>query len=147
MTEAVHPAQLLFTEKHPLTSELDMRFTPALDQTLTVMVSAPAGFADQDGVHVHTGFNALLLDTVLGSCAIGELQKPQPIATIKLATNHIGRAVVGEDIICQAVYEGEENEIAYVSGKILAGPEKRLVAQAIGTFMIGTTTKSIREKT
>jgi len=142
----VHPAQLLFTEEHPLTAALDMSFHPLEDKVLDVAVSAPESFADADNKHVHTGFNTLLLDTVMGCCAIGELKKPQPIATIKLTTNHLQRLLVGEKAVCRATYEGEENEIAYVSGRIFAGPEKRLIAHAVGTFMIGTTTKSIREK-
>ena len=142
----VHPAQLLFTDKHPLTAALDMKFHPIADGILEVSVCAPEDFADADSVHVHTGFNTLLLDTVMGSCAIGELKKPQPIATIKLSTNHMQRLKVGERAVCRATYEGEENEIAYVSGSIYAGKEKRLISQAIGTFMIGTATRSIREK-
>ncbi len=142
----VHPAQLLFSEKHPLTKALNMRFHPGDDKELQVSLKAPESFADQDGIHVHTGLNTLLLDTVMGCCAIGELKKPQPIATIKLTTNHLGRLKIGEEVICSAIYEGEESEITYVSGKVMGSGGTHLVSQAIGTFMIGTTTKSIRDK-
>jgi acyl-coenzyme A thioesterase PaaI-like protein len=141
-----HPAQILFTDKHPLTAALNMKFEGVIDHTLTVTLKAPASFADQDGEHTHTGFTTLFLDTVMGSCVLGEMSNPQTIATIKLTTNHIERACVGEAIICQATYDSEHNEIAYVSGKVFAGDERRLIASAIGTFMIGTATKSIREK-
>jgi acyl-coenzyme A thioesterase PaaI-like protein len=81
---------------------------------------------------------------------LGEITNPQSIATIKLTTNHIERPKVGEPLICEATFEREANEIAYVSGKVFARTEKnenkRLIATAIGTFMVGTATKSIREK-
>lgn len=146
MTKQKHPAQLLFTDAHPLTAALKITFEGVVDRTLTVTLKAPESFADQDGIHTHTGFTTLMLDTVMGSCVLGEMSNPQTIATIKLTTNHITRAVVGEPVICKATYDGERNEIAYVTGKVFAGDEEHLIATAIGTFMIGTATKSIREK-
>lgn len=150
MSEQKHPAQILFTDAHPLTAALNMKFEGVVDHTLTVTLKAPESFADQDGVHTHSGFTTLFLDTVMGSCVLGEIENPQSIATIKLTTNHIERAKIGEPLICEATFENEKNEIAYVSGKVFAGTkissEKRLIATAIGTFMVGTATKSIREK-
>ena len=145
-----HPAQILFTDAHPLTAALNMKFEGVIDHTLTVTLKAPTSFADQNGTHTHTGFTTLFLDTVMGSCVLGEIENPQSIATIKLTTNHIARPQINEPLICEATFESEENEIAYVSGKVFAGTEdngeKRLIATAIGTFMVGTATKSIREK-
>jgi len=146
MSEQKHPAQILFTDKHPLTAALNMKFEGVTNHTLTVTLKAPESFADQDGIHTHTGFSTLFLDTVMGSCVLGEIKNPQSIATIKLTTNHIERPKIGEPLICEATFESEENEIAYVSGKVFAGNQKRLIATAIGTFMVGTATKSIREK-
>ena len=141
-----HPAQILFTDKHPLTAALNLQFKGVVDHTLTVTVNAPKSFADLDDKHTHTGFSTLLLDTVMGACVLGEIENPQAIATIKLTTNHIARAKIGEKIFCYATFESEANEIAYITGKILAGEKKRTIATAIGTFMVGTATRSIREK-
>jgi len=147
LTDTPHPAQLLFTDKHPLTAALDMKFEGVVDHTLTVTVKAPESFADRDGLHTHSAFSTLFLDTVMGSCVLGEMKTMQAVATIKLTTNHIARAKIGDDLICRATLDGIENEIAYVSGRIHTGGEQRLIATAIGTFMTGTATKSIREKT
>lgn len=147
MSEQKHPAQVLFTDAHPLTAALNMKFEGVIDRTLTVTLKAPSSFADRDGIHTHSAFSTLFLDTVMGSCVLGEIENPQTIATIKLTTNHIERPKIGESLICHATLDSEANEIAYVSGKVFAGSEKRLIATAIGTFMIGTATKSIREKT
>jgi len=146
LADISHPAQLLFTDKHPLTAALNMKFEGVIDHTLTVTVKAPESFADRNGLHTHTAFSTLFLDTVMGSCVLGEMKTMQAVATIKLTTNHIGRAKIGEHLACRAKLDDIENEIAYVSGRIYAGSEKRLVATAIGTFMTGTATKSIREK-
>ena len=146
LAEVKHPAQILFTDKHPLTAILNIKFEGVVDRTLTVTVNAPESFADQDQVHAHSGFSTLFLDTVMGSCVLGEIENPTSIATIKLTVNHLGKAKIGEPIICRAKFNGEENEVAYVSANLYAGIEERLIATAIGTFMIGTATKSIREK-
>jgi len=146
LSEAVHPAQLLFTEKHPLTASLKMAFEVPRKGELWVRVDAPESFVDADGIHVHTGFNALLLDTVLGSCAIGELKKLQPIATIKLNCNHLKRARAGEKLICKAIYDGEENEVIYVHGEVIESESGEVISHAVGTFMVGTASKSAREK-
>lgn len=141
--EVKHPAQLLFSDKHPLTDILKMQFEVGERGTLSVWLQASDQFADVDGAHTHTGFTTLFLDTVMGACAIGELKKPQPIATVKLNCNHLSRLKIGEEAWCHATYDGEENSLAFVSAKVVAGEEKRLVATAIGTFMIGTAAKPL----
>lgn len=141
-----HPAQILFSAEHPLTKSLDIKFQGVVERTLSVTVSAPESFADLDGTHVHTGFNTLLLDTVMGSCVLGEMAELKTIATIKLTCNHLKQMKVGDAIICEAHFDGEENEIAYVTGRIFAGTKKELIATAIGTFMIGTTSKPASKK-
>lgn len=147
MSEPVHPAQLLFTEKHPLTASLKMEFEVPRKGELWVHVPAPESFADADSNLVHTGFNSLFLDTVMGSCAIGELINIEPIATIKLNCHHLGRAKVGEKLTCKAIHDGTENQVIYVRGEIIRSDSEEIISHAIGTFMSGTATKSIREKT
>ena len=142
----LHPAQQLFTDKHPLTAEFNMTFHTVSEHILEVTLDAPRSFTDSDGIHVHPGFHTLILDTVMGACALGELQKPQPIATIKLTSNHIRRIPVCESIKCRAIWDGEENSIAYVRGEILVGESAFTASTAIGTFMIGTTGKPLGKK-
>lgn len=146
MTEKRHPAELLFTEKHPLTAALKMKFIPEGVHTLRVELDAPVEFADQDEKHLHSGFATLLLDTVLGSCAIGNLKQMQPIATIKLTCNHIRRIQVEEAIYCRATWQGEENSIAYITGEIRQFSNDAILSNATGTFMIGTASRPLKEK-
>lgn len=141
-----HPAQLLFTEKHPLTAELNMKFIPESEHVLRVEVEAPKSFADHKSEFVHSGFATLILDTVLGSCAIGNLEKMQPIATIKLTCNHLRRISIGTHVYCRATWNGEENTIAYISGEIRRMEDDVLMSSALGTFMIGTASRPLSEK-
>ncbi|MEM7214644.1 MAG: PaaI family thioesterase [Pseudomonadota bacterium] len=142
----LHPAQLLFTEKHPLTAEFDMTFHSGDDHSLEVRLDAPASFADQDGIHVHTGFHTLILDTVMGACAIGELKTPVPIATVKLTSNHLRNIKVGEQVVCRAEWEDEAHSIAYVRGEIRSAEGNLLASHAVATFMIGTAGKPLGKK-
>ena len=144
--EGKHPAQILFTEKHPLTAALGMEFFPEGDFDLRVELLAPDSFLGEDELHLHTGFSTLLLDTVLGSCAIGNLRKMQPIATIKLTCNHLCKPKAGEALICRAVWNGEQHSISYVSGDIREKASGNLLSSAIGTFMVGTSSRPLGDK-
>ena len=142
-----HPAEFLFTENHPLNQELNMKFDFDGGDTLHIRVEAPKVFAHSDGVHVHSGFASLMLDTVMGACAIGRLDKPQPLATVKLSSSHLKLPEIGTRIICTAHFKGIENSIAYADGEIVNEDNGETLSTGSATFMIGTTMKSIREKT
>ena len=125
---------------------LKLKFNPVVDHVLKIKLEAPRAFSDSNPELVHTGLNTLLLDTVMGACVLGELKKPQPIATVKLSCNHLTMARIGEELVCSARYDGEENEIAYVTGEIRTIEDSRLLSSAIGTFMIGTAAKPLEPK-
>ena len=145
MTTPQHPALILFSDKHPLTAELNMKFFPD-GERFRIEVKAPNRFADVDGKTVHTGFSTLLLDTLLGACTLGNLDPPVPIATVKLNCNHLRKARVGEELYCEAVFDGEENEIAYASGEIRRVSDDEVLSTAIGSFMVGSASRPLAEK-
>lgn len=146
MNEKLHPAQLLFTENHPLTASLNMKFLPETDEGLCVEINAPRSFAEAGSNEVHTGFNTLLLDTVTGSCAIGKLEKMQPIATIKLNCNHMRKARVGEKLACTARWQGEKHGVSYVTGDIVSREDNDTIATSTASFMVGTASRPLDEK-
>jgi len=146
LSETKHPAEHLFSEGHPLTSAMNMTFIPVGENGLRVELDALSSFADANGRLTHTGFSTLLLDTVLGSCAIGKLEKMQPIATIKLTCNHLHKATVGDPVYCLAEWKGEQNSVSFVSGEIRRQIDDQLLSTAIGTFMIGTTARPLAEQ-
>lgn len=139
MSSTRHPAQLLFTKDHPLTSRLSMEFDERIDGVTRVYVDGPQEFADADGKHVHGGFMTLLLDTVTGANALAGLTQLMPIATVKLTTNQMKRPSVGERLVCIAYQQGEENSISYEYGEIRNADTDELYATALATFMLGTT--------
>lgn len=123
-----------------------MEFEEVVNGLLTVKLLAPALYADSNNTHCHTGFNTLFLDTVMGACVLGELKQFVPIATVKLTCNHMDQAKIGEAIRCEAIQETQKNEISYVSAKIISSENERILSHAIGTFMIGTTSKPLEFK-
>lgn len=140
-----HPAKILFTSQHPLTSKFDLIFISSADSKLVVTITTPQEFATGTNGEAHTAFATLILDTVMGSSVIGEMGELQPIATIKLTTDHIRQPKIGEKIVCTARYDGEVEEIAYVNGEVRSVDDDSLIATAIGTFMIGTRTRPLGE--
>ena len=77
----MHPARVLFTDQHPLMRHMDIEFLIAEDQCLKVRVVTPDFFrAEPHGTAAHSGFSSLILDTVMGSCVLGELEKLPRIA-------------------------------------------------------------------
>jgi len=125
-----------------MSATLGMRFQPVVDHVLSVTADAPAVFEDRGRCgRIHTAFNTLFLDTVMGSCVLGELEAPCTIATIKLTTQHQDRLIVGETVICRARFEGISDQVAHVTGEIVGGNTRRHIASAVGTFMVGTVSK------
>ena len=146
MSNAQHPAEFLFSEQHPLTASMKMKFIPIGENGLRVELNAPESFADQGGSQTHTGFATLLLDTVLGSCAIGKLEQMKPIATIKLTCNHLNKIPVRDPIYCLAEWKGEEKSVSYVTGEVRQQSDDKVLSTAIGTFMVGTASSPLEEK-
>ena len=139
MSSPLHPAQMLFTKDHPLTSRLRMEFVERLDGVTKIYVDGPQEFADTDGTHVHGGLLTLLLDTVMGASALAGLTQMMPIATIKLTTNQIRKPRIGERLVCIAHQQSEVNSVSYEYGEIRSVETDELYATAVGTFMLGTT--------
>lgn len=141
-----HPAKNLFTGLHPLTSEFDLKFVRWEDHLLTVSVTAPQSFAAvKNSSDAHTGFTTIILDTVMGSSVFGEMDPIVPIATIKLTTDHVRPARIGEKISCIARHDGVVEEIAYVSAEVRSQKDNNLIATALATFMIGTRARPLEE--
>ncbi len=134
-----HLAQLFFSAKHPLLSAFHFEFIRTDRDHLATRLEAPEQFvADETRGELHTGFHTLILDTVMGGTVLGSLEQPQPIATIKLTTQHCGRILVGQTIVCAGALQGVRNGVAYVHGEVRTEPGDELIATAVGTFMIGT---------
>ena len=138
MSDPIHPAQFLFTDDHPLTSQLNLEFTAQVNGETTIYIEAPKIFADEADNKLHQGFSTILLDTAMGACALAELKIPTAIATIKLMTNHLRQPIVGEKLECVATHISQHNEVSYQSGEIRSMDQGDVIASAIGTFMVGT---------
>lgn len=134
-----HLAQLFFSAEHPLLSAFHFEFVRTDRDHLATRLEAPEQFvADEASGELHTGFHTLILDTVMGGTVLGSLDQPQPIATVKLTTQHCARITAGQTIVCAGALQGVRNGVAYVHGEMRTEPGDELIATAIGSFMIGT---------
>ena len=139
-----HPAERFFSANHPVSRVLDMTFEGVENRVLTVSLSAPPAFATDDKTNVcHSGLATLVLDTVMGGTVMGEMAVIQPIATAGLTAQHLRRPKVAERLLCEARYEGEHEDIAHVSGRLIAAETGEILSTATGAFMIGTRSKPL----
>ena len=140
----IHPAKIFFSSAHPLFSIFDVEFIEAKPRLLVMKFVAAREFVDRvETGQLHSGFCTLILDSVMGGSVMGSLDKLQSIATINLSTQHSHRAVLDEAIVCSATVERIEDHVAVVSGKVVRQQSQEVLANAVGSFMIGTTTKPL----
>ena len=134
-----HPAAIFFSSSHPLFSMLNAEFVEAQSQVLGMKFVAQKEFVEHCASNqLHSGYCTIILDSVMGGAVMGALGKLQPIATINLTTQHIERAVLDEVIYCRAEVQSIENQMAVVRGSVRGSDNKRILASAVGSFMIGT---------
>lgn len=139
-----HPLELFFSAQHPLSRFVNFRFLGVEGHELRAVVEADEVFIlDPQSGTVHSGFATLVLDTVFGGTVMGEIERMQPIATIGLTVQHLRRARVGEKMLCKARYEGIHEDVAHVSGSIVAEETGEVLSTATGTFMVGTRSKPL----
>ena len=77
-----------------------------------------------------------LVDTCGGASVWQALGHFQPIVTIDLRIDYLRPALKGETVIARCRCDKLTRQIALVSGIAHTGDEARLVARAVGTFML-----------
>ena len=134
-----HPAKLFFSSGHPLFSMFDVEYIHASPLKLSMKFIALKEFVDDvDTDHLHSGFSTLILDSVMGGSVMGALDKMQLIATINLSTQHSNRALLDEPILCTGQVENIKDQVAIATGQVICMKNSEMIANAIGSFMIGT---------
>ena len=126
--------------EHGIFSKLHLRATRIARGEASFNLTPDEDFAD--GEIIHGGVFTILLDTILAYTVWTRLDKFKPIATINLKTDYLSSVTPGTRIICDAICEGIEDDVAYCSGKATCKDTGRLIATAAGTFMVGTKGKS-----
>lgn len=126
--------------KHARTQHKLMRDIPVKPMTLgrgyvEMAVTMPEPFTD--GEVIHGGLYSILLDTILAVAAWSKLDTFQPLATINLKTDFFTAAKAGEVLSFTATCRSVVNDVAFCQGSVTAASGDP-VAQADGTFMVGT---------
>ena len=103
----------------------------------TFAMDLPEAFAGADGM-VHGGLFTIVIDSIFGLAVFSALEEIKPIATINLRTDYVGSIAPGARALCAAECEAIRGDVAYVSGKLTAESDGRLLATGAGAFMVGT---------
>lgn len=90
-----------------------------------------------DGKTIHGGLFTILLDTILASAAWTRMDEFMPLATINLKTDYFSDTRPGDKITLEANCQSIANEVAFCQGTAFSDNGEP-VAQADGTFMVGT---------
>lgn len=139
-----HPAALFFSASHPISGYLEIKFIGVIDNVLTASVAGSAAFVeDRSTGRLHSGFATLVLDTVMGGTVMGEIGEIQPIATVGLTTRHMRRPHSGEKLLCHSIFEGQHDQMAHLSARIIAEESGEVLSAATAVFMLGTRAEPI----
>ena len=87
---------------------------------------------------LHGGPITALLDACCGSAVFNSLPTPQPIATLDLRIDYLGRAEPGRDVNARAECYKTTRNVAFVRAIAFHDDEAHPIASAAGTFMVGT---------
>ncbi|ADM09810.1 hypothetical protein PB2503_08774 [Parvularcula bermudensis HTCC2503] len=134
--------------KHAQTEHELLRTIPVTPVTfsrglLEVDATMPEVFAD-DGP-VFGGLYTILLDTILAMTAWTAMDKFETLATINLKTDFFGDAQPGEVLRFRSQCPSIIDQVAFCQGLVTAA-DGRAIAQADGTFMVGTSRKASKAK-
>ncbi len=102
----------------------------------TFSMDLPKAFSGVDGT-VHGGLFTIIIDSIFGLAVFTALEEIKPIATINLRTDYIGSIESGARALCAAECEAIRGDVAYVSGKLTAEADGRLLATGAGAFIVG----------
>lgn len=135
----VDAAARYFSGEHTLFSHFRMQVLTVVGNEIRVRAILPDFLADRDRPEtIHGGGLTIILDTVFGFAVISRVRSLQPIATVNLKTEHVGKGRPGATVECRAECHAVRSSIGFARGEVIDGSTGELLATATGAFMIGT---------
>ncbi|MGV6801771.1 MAG: PaaI family thioesterase [bacterium] len=141
MLSAIRPS---IENQHPLFGKVDLDVTSVGRGTMSCTLTAIEAFSD--GAVIHGGMFTILLDTILAYAVWTRMDNFKPIATINLKTDYLGHATPGDRIICNAHCQNIHDNVAFCTGNAVLADTKSPIANAAGTFMVGTKNISAKSR-
>ena len=135
--EMLRSARDFLAHEHSLFRSLALKPILIGKGKATFAMDLPEAFAGADGM-VHGGLFTIVIDSIFGLAVFSALEEIKPIATINLRTDYVGSIAPGARALCAAECEAIRGDVAYVSGKLTAESDGRLLATGAGAFMVGT---------
>ncbi len=130
-------ARDFLAHEHSLFRSLELKPILIGKGKATFSMALPETFKGADGF-VHGGLYTIILDSIFGLTVFTALEEIKPIATINLRTDYVGAITPGARAICSSECEAVNGDVAYVSGRLTAEADGRLLATGAGAFMVGT---------
>lgn len=87
---------------------------------------------------LHGGVITALLDATSGSSVFAALDDWRPIATLDLRIDYLRPAEVGKTVVCRAHCYKQTRNVAFTRAVAYHESADDPIAQAVGTFMLGT---------
>lgn len=138
---SVQDVAKLFSEKMPHGRDIGMMIDKLDgDKTRIRLPPNPTLAADPAGNFFFPGILFSLADSACGLAVFQALNRFVPIATLDMRIDHLAPATMDADLIAEAHCYRLTKQIAFARCELLCGNNERLVAIAVGTFMVSSGT-------
>ncbi len=130
-------ARDFLTHEHSLLGSLGLKPILLGRGRATFSIELPETFSDGEG-EIHGALLTIILDSIMGLTVFTALDAFEPIATINLRTDYVGRARPGARAVCACECLSIVDEVANVDGRVTLEDGGALIATGSGAFMVGT---------
>ena len=129
----------LFSEKMPHGRDIGM-VIDGLDREKTRirLPPNPTLAGDPAGNFFFPGILFSLADSACGLAVFQALNRFVPIATLDMRIDHLAPATMDADLIAEALCYRLTKQIAFARCDLMCGKNERLVAIAVGTFIVSS---------
>ncbi len=130
----------LFAQRVPHGRDIGMRIDdPAPDgRTRMRLAAQPFLAADPAGTFFFPGVMFSLADSACGLAVFRALGHFVPIATLDMRIDHLAPATMDSDLVAAAECYRLTKSIAFVRCELMSGPQQRVAAVVMGTFMLSS---------
>jgi len=131
-----------FARRIPHGHDIGMRLEEesADGKTRLRLAPQPGLAGDNGGAFFFPGVLFSLADSASGLAVFRSLDRVVPIATLDMRIDHLAPATMDADLRAEAECYRMTRTVAFTRCELMAGPESRVVAIVIGTFMLSSST-------
>jgi acyl-coenzyme A thioesterase PaaI-like protein len=135
----------LFAQRVPHGRDIRISIDEPAPDGRTRMRIAPQPFlaADPAATFFFPGVMFSLADSASGFAVFRALRRFVPIATLDMRIDHLSLATMNADLVAVADCYEITDSIAFVRCELLSGPQQKMTAFVMGTFMLSSASTKI----